>query len=190
MNYLRKYQKYLKKYLVIILIAFFISLILYYKLNNSDIITELKNIEELLNNNHFNLILPHFMIIIILSISILIGLGLIFIPIYFIYEYTCIFYNMLIFLKIFSIKGLLFSLIYNFILKGVYLVLIFIFIRKMLKIFSLVIKNIFNKISIDKNVFLSNLKIIILILGLIFMNDLIIYFGGTKILLKFLFILK
>ncbi len=179
-----------KKVIYLLLIAILISVLLYFKIDNTNLLKELQNLDNLLLNTHFNLIIWHFLLIAILTFIILIGLGYIFIPLYFIFEFSCIFYQILIFLKLASFKGLLFSLIYNIILKSFYLILIIFFIKKLTNIIKLLIKSFLNKITIDKNILFTNLKALIILFFLIIINDLIIYFWGTKILLKFIFILK
>ena len=190
MNNITKYQKYLKKLGIILGVAFIISFFLYHKLDNKVIILELNNIKDLLSNNHFNLILLHFIIISVLIMLILMGLGFISIPLYFLFEIVCMFYNMFLFINIGGFKGLIFSLIYNFILKGIYLILIFILVKKILNIYHLLVKSVINKITIDKNILINNLKVIVVVLLLILINDILLYFLGTSILLKFIFILK
>lgn len=191
MSKLTKFNlKNVKKALIILIISFIISFFLYLKIDNTSILLALQDLESLLLTNHFNLIIYHFLIISSLTLLVLFGLGFIIIPLYLTMEFTCLFYQILIFIKLASFKGLLFSLIYNFILKGLYLLLIIIFLKKLLNIFHLFIKSIINKITIDKNILIANLKALILIIFLIILNDLIIYFWGSKILLKFIYILQ
>lgn len=88
---------------------------------------------------------------------------------------------------IFGIKGLLYALIYIIITRGVYLVLINLLITKLFKI----IKNVINKvIKKEKN---NNLVFYIeqslIIIGIIFINDIILYFLGNKLMNLFHFLL-
>lgn len=187
---IKKCQKYSKKVLILLFISFIIGFFLAHKLNNLDLLNELKNISYLLETNHFNLIFHHIFLICFLSILIFLFLAKIIIPLYFIIEFSSIFFNIFTFIKVFHFKGLIFSLIYNFSLKFLYLIFIFIFLKKLLNIFYIITKSIKNNKIIDKNLLKDNLKYLFLCFILILLNDILIYFYGTKILLEFIFILK
>ena len=68
--------------------------------------------------------------------------------------------------------------------------MLFFLVKKILNIYHLLVKSIINKITIDKNILINNLKVIVIVLLLILINDILLYFLGTSILLKFIFILK
>ena len=194
MNYdaitLKKYQKTIKKSLIIIFISLIISFFIYHKLDNSSLINNLKNIKDILNSNHINYLFLHFNNLSLLIVLILLGLGFIYIPLFFIKELISIFYSMFIFIKIAHFSGFLFSIIYNLITKGIYLILILILIKKVLNIYHLISKSIISKIPIDKSIFTNNLKFLLILILLIVTNEIFIYLFAHKIILKFIFILK
>lgn len=188
---LKKHQNLLKTIIIILVLGFIISFLLYNKMDNSKIINEIKNIEEYLNSNNINFIIPH-----LLSISILITcsitvIGLVIFPIYLLFEIVSIFYNLFIFCAAFKLKGFIFSIFYLILTKLIYLILLFIIFQKLYTIIKYLITSYTNKNNSEtKFIIIKNLKkIIICLLGL-FINDLLIYFFANDILLKLTFLIK
>lgn len=188
---LKKHQNLLKAIIIILVIGFIISFLLYNKMDNSKVINEIKNIEEYLNSNNINFIILH-----LLSVSILITcsitvIGLVIFLIYLLFEIVSIFYNLLIFCAAFKLKGFIFSIFYLILTKLIYLILLFIIFQKLYTIIKYLITSYTNKNSSEaKFIIIKNLKkIIICLLGL-FINDLLIYFFANDILLKLTFLIK
>ena len=170
-----------------IIISLFLAFFSFSKLDNTLVIANVKNLEEYLINNNLNFIFNHFLSVSLIITCSLTLIGLIFIPIYILYEIFSIFYAFYIFIIAFSFKGFIYAILFNIITKGLYLFFLFIIIRKIRNIVLLLFKN---KENIDLKYSLSkNIKAIIISIILIIISDILIYFIGTKILLKLTFIL-
>ncbi len=188
-NIVSSHKKLMKIVLIFIFISLFLAFFVFTKLDNSLIISNVKNMAEYLSNNNLNFIFNHFIsisLIITLSLTIV---GLIFIPIYLFYEVICILYSFYIFVLAFSIKGFIYALFFNLITKGFYIFFLLIIIRKIKNIVVTIYKY-HNKENIDvKYSLIKNIKAIIVSIILIIISDIFIYFIGTTILLKLTFIL-
>lgn len=183
-----KNHKNLLKFLIaFVILGILISFLLFNKFENKDIILSIKNIEEYLHNNHINYLLTHFTIVSIMITSSLTIIGTITFPIYLLYEIISINYNILIFIKAYHFAGLIYGILYNFLTKFVFLLLLIILFKKVINI----IKVLFNS---DEKITLyslnKNIKIIICLIIAIIINDLLIYLFASKILEKLLFIIK
>ena len=184
MNRIRVYLKQQKNYLKIVFlllgIGFIISLFFYHKTTTPIFNTELKNITNILSNNHINYFLMHLLLIAILILATFTFIGLIFIPLYLLYEGICLGYNLASFTAIFHLKGFIFSLIYLLLTKIIYLIIIIILFKKIIILAKYLLNKLINKNSLNYNI--NNLKTIALALISIFINDLLIYLFAHKIL--------
>lgn len=180
-----KQQKLWKYFFFLVGICFFISIIIFYKMDNSHVLEETKNIEDLLKNTHINFLVFHFVILAVLLLSSITIIGFLLFPFYLLFELICIFYNLIIFTRIFYLKGFIFSLFYILITKGVYIILLLIIFKKLINIVKSVIlyKSASTKIDL-KVTLLQNLKPLIFSAFFIFLNDILLYFVGNKILFK------
>ncbi len=179
-------KKYFQKILIISLLGFFLGIIFFKKLSNETLLNEILNIENLLTNTHINYLPSHFLILSFLSLASLIGLYSFIVPLYLIFEFACISYNILIFTSSYHFKGLIYSLIYNLLTKGFYLILILIIIKKI----RILIHSIFKTKETYNNSLIINIKSIKIYLILMILNDILIYLFGSNILLKLSFLLN
>ncbi|MBE6154202.1 MAG: hypothetical protein E7163_01325 [Firmicutes bacterium] len=188
---LKNNKMYIKFILILLFLGFLIGLILYSKLDNSNVLNELKNITILLKNNKINFILTHSVTIIVLIATSLVIIGLFLFPVYIIYEGISISYCIISFASIYKFNGILYGFMYSFFTKGIFLVLLAILYKKILKLFKLLLHYFKNKnINEIKNVIISNIKCILIQIFLIFLNDLIIYLFINKVLSWLAFIIN
>ncbi len=182
-----KLTKYLKPILIFSLLGFILSFFIYHNINNDSLINEINSLSFL--DNNLNLLPLHFIFLgILLSFS-FIGLCFIIFPLYFLFEIICIFYNFFIFFHIFKFNGLIFSLIYNILLKSIYISLLLIIFKQLFKLTKDILNTL--KYNSEKNYnFQKRIKIIAICIILIILNDILIYFFGAKILTKLSFLLK
>jgi len=182
-------KKYIKFIMMLLFLGFLIGFILYNNLDNSIIINEIKNIDNLLKDNNINFMFNHFVTVTLLVATSIIIVGLVLIPLYIIYEGVCITYSILSFINVFKFNGLIYGLLYNILIKGLYLALLVIIYINLLKIFKLIVydyKNI-NNIKVPIN---NNIKIILVCFLFISINDLLVFLFMNKILSWWLFILN
>ncbi|MDE5539592.1 MAG: hypothetical protein K2J20_03820, partial [Bacilli bacterium] len=83
---LKNNQSFLKVLGLIMLLGLLIGFLIYKKMDNANLITELQNIDQYLKNNHLNYIFMHFIIISIMLTCSLTCIGLIIFPIFFLFE--------------------------------------------------------------------------------------------------------
>ena len=188
-NVLFKNRKYLQKILIFSLIGLFLGYLLYHKMPNEALLRELASIKDILVNKHINFLVIHFIIASILIMASIVGIGIILLPLYFIFEVTCISYNIFCFISVFKFRGFIFSIFFNLITKGLYLLLILIISKKLISILKLFLMSLKNA-NITLYSLKKHLKIIVLGLILIIINDIFIFTFGSKILLKLSFLIK
>ena len=187
----KKYQNLLKYLGLLSLLGFLIGFLIYKKIDNHLLIAEIKNIANYLSTNHLNYILTHFIAISILLTCSLTVIGLILFPLYFLIECISLSYNIFIFTEIYHFKGLIFSILYIIITKIIFIILLLCIFQKLIKTIKNIIKIYTNKEDINhKYSLLKNIKAVIIYLLFIFLNDILIYIIGSKILLKLTFIIK
>jgi len=178
----------LKGLLLFIFISFLISFLLFNKIDNSSIISQVSNITEYLNNQNINYILIHFIIISVLLTCSFTIVGIIIFPIYLLYEILTINYSIFIFVKVFHFSGFIYGLIYNILTKSVFIILLFMLFKKIINIYKkFILKEDDKSLSYSIN---KNLKAILTIIIGILLNDLLIYLISSKILLKLAFIIS
>lgn len=181
----KKYQKSRKYFILATCLCLVISIVLFYKINNTFLLNELKNIEELLKNNHINFLLMHFITLAIFLFSSLTIIGLLLFPFYFLFEGICIFFNIIMFTRVFFFKGFIYSLMYISITKAIYLILLYFIFKKLLCMIRAIALIKMEKSKIDlKEIVHKNIKPLACYILLIFLNDLFLYCFGNKILLK------
>ncbi len=188
MNFFRSKLKIKKKYLKILLafvcLGAFVGFVFYKKIDSTFFIDDIQNISEYLKNGHINFLILHLIILSILISSSFVLLGILLFPLYFLWEIICISYSIFVFGGVFGISGVIFGVLYNLLLKWCWVMgLCFIFKN----IFSIV-KNIFIQKKVEIS-FKSQYQIILVAILGIFIYDILIYFGGSSILLKFGFLL-
>lgn len=188
---LKRNKKMLKFLALFCLLGLLIGFIMYKKIDNLEVLEEIKNISNNLKNNKINFILIHFIIISILITSSITVIGLLLFPLYFLFESISISYSIFLFTSAFKFNGLIYSIFYNILAKGLYLILMFLIFKKILNIAKYLKDLIINKKSIDiKYPLTKNIQALIICIAIIFVNDILIYVFLNKILIKLLFILN
>lgn len=185
--YFKKYSKILKIINLSLLLGLIISFLIYKRIDNTSILSELTNLKDFLSNNHLNYILFHFIVISILIISSLTIIGSIVFIIYFLFEGISIGYNILTLFHIYHLKGILYSFFYILFTKAIFIILLILLFIKVLNILKIIITK--KEINFKESIH-HNLKGIILIIILIFLNDLLIFIFGSSLLSKLLFIIS
>lgn len=142
-----------------------------------------------LNTSHINNIISH---IAILSSLFILSLFMVGIPL----SLFFVFYNgfsigflLMALIDIFGIKGLLYGLVYVIITKGIYLFLALLFVLALIKIVIMFIKALISKEKINKDSLSKLLKRIFICIAIILISDVILYFGGTKLINVFNFLI-
>lgn len=142
-----------------------------------------------LNTSHINNIISH---IAILSSLFILSLFMIGIPL----SLFFVFYNgfsigflLMALIDIFGIKGLLYGLVYVIITKGIYLFLALLFVLALIKIAIMFLKALISKEKINKDSLSKLLKRIFICIAIILISDVILYFGGTKLINVFNFLI-
>lgn len=182
---LKNHQKLIKILSFLFILSFIISIFLYQKLKNEAILQEYQNLANYLEINHINYLIYHFIILSLVISSLILGIGFILFPFYFMFEIISLNYNLFTLINLFKFKGFIFSLFYNILTKLIYLILIIYIFQKNLNILKIFISNSTKYDSLTKNtLIITNLKKIIISSFFIILNDIFIYFFGAKILLS------
>ena len=183
-------SSYLIKFLFgFFLIGLLVGFFLFFKLDTSakeSVILSLSNINSAVSDGHQNFIVMHLILSLFLTVLSLCVIGFPLVLFYLFYEFASFGFLLAGLIKLKGFNGLMFGLASFFINKFVYTVLLcylayvsFSFFRKIIKY----------KEQMDTRIFALHLKRLGIILLAIFINDLIIYFWGNKLLSIFLFLL-
>lgn len=185
---LKNNKKYIKLLLALLCLGFFIGFILIKKVNLESLLENITSLDNYINTNRINFLTDHILTILILCFSSLTVLGLILFPLNFIYEGICIFFNIYTLSRVFKLSGFVYGLIYNIIIKGIYLIMLVLIFKKIV----IFIKNFFRKREKEEQKILINKSLMQLGIYtmIIFLNDLILYLFGNKILSFFLILIK
>lgn len=185
---LKNNKKYIKLLLALLCLGFFIGFILIKKVNLESLLENITSLDNYINTNRINFLTDHILTILILCFSSLTVLGLILFPLNFIYEGICIFFNIYTLSRVFKLSGFVYGLIYNIIIKGIYLIMLVLIFKKIV----IFIKNFFRKREKEEQKILINKSLMQLGIytTIIFLNDLILYLFGNKILSFFLILIK
>lgn len=143
-----------------------------------------------LSTSHINSILEHIIILSTLTILSIFVIGLPLIIFFVFYNGFSIGFLLMSLIEIFGIKGLIYGLIYLIITKGIYLFFLTIFILALIKIIILIIKRLIWHQKMNKNLLVTYCKRILICIGVIILSDIILYFGGTKLISIFNFLLN
>lgn len=195
MDYIRKIIKRNKSLLKILgfigVLGFIIGFFIYGKLENTDIALHVQNISLYLKEHQINFILTHLILICILTSGLILGISLIFIPLLLIWENINLGFMLRAFFEVFKFKGIGFGLLYFLLTKFLYLLLVLFLVKKILNASRAIINMFYKKDGVDtKYILLKNVKAIMLITFMIFINDLLVYFLANKLLIWFLFIIE
>ncbi len=180
--------------LVIFTLGLIFGIVIFLKQNNitkSAISLELELFNNIIKTTNQNQILFHIFLCLIIfllnytGIGIIASLGLVF------YEGISFGFSIAILTFKFKISGLIFALIFNILTKGIYILLIIYIAYAGINFLKKVIKCIQSKRYEISYSFIKNQgKILLIVLGIILVNEILIYFFGNKILSWFLFLLK
>ncbi len=178
----------------IFLVAVIFGIIFYIKQENiikNNISDILKDFTLNLNKCRINFILVHVLtILIIFTLSITL-IGLVFSIFYFFYESMTIGFIIAIFTTNYGFSGLVFSLIYIMATKIFFILILFYIYALTLKIDKKIIYNLLTKSNETLNsIFKNTFKKLIILIIILLINDLFIYFCGSKILDLCSFLLK
>lgn len=181
-------QKLLKWLLFFILFGILIGFILYEKTGDTAT-RELSNITAYLKDNHINYIVLHLFILSLIIMGSLTIIGIVIIPIYLVFEISCITYSILAFVSIYNFSGFIYGFLYNIITKLVFIILLLCLFKKLITIIKILINLYLNKEITEEYNIKNYLKKISIFILTIFLNDIFIYLWASKILLKLAFIL-
>ena len=143
-----------------------------------------------LSTSHINSILEHIIILSTLAILSVFVIGLPLIIFFVFYNGFSIGFLLMSLIEIFGVKGLIYGLIYLTITKGIYLFFLTIFLLALIKIIILIIKRLIWHQKMNKNLLVTYCKRILICIGVIILSDIILYFGGTKLISIFNFLLN
>ena len=90
--------------------------------------------------------------------------------------------------SIFSTKGLIYGIIYVLITKGLFILLLLLFIKSLIKISGIILDKIINKINIKERIYYLIIRCIVII-SIVLLVDILLYFFGVTILNIFNFLL-
>lgn len=186
-----KKRKYFSLFLMLFLIGTIISIFYYNSLSKEDVLVITSNIKDdsiikYINNNTID----HLKILSIITLFSLIFIGT---PVLFgliISEGFNLSFRIIFLLKIYKFNGLLYGLIYYLINNGIYLYLLYILYKRVIKVFKKLYSYKFKNETINyyeiNSFILRNIGIIIII----FISDFIIYKYGYNLLKLFAFLIK
>ncbi len=182
-----------KKYLIFLSIIFIIGIasgIIYLNILNGDakniIMTSINNFLLNTQSIKINYLLIHLLIISFLIITSLLVIGLPISLFYLFYNGFLLGFIISCITTIKGFKGFLYSLIYIFITKGVYLFFLFLLVLFLTKLSLTILKK--NNLKKERIFNLSKKSLICLII--VFVNDLILYFWGNQIINIFNFLIN
>lgn len=182
-KHLKLKNKLIKVFFICLIIGSLLSLLFYFSLDKKEInsiisaVKDNKILFSVTNNttNHLK----------ILSVAILLSYFFIGLPLYIgliISEGFKITLRIVILLKIYKFKGIIYAILYTIINNGIYLVLLTFIFKKIIKITRMLYKNKFKKEVLNYNLlynyFISAISLVIII----FISDLIIYLYGNSLL--------
>ena len=177
---------------IILIIGILLGIIFLIYLDEASKELILLNINEWLqgiNDSHINNIIPHIVILSSLFILSLFIIGIPFVLFFVFYNGFSIGFMLTSLINIFGIKGLLYGIVYILITKGIYFFFLSIFIISLIKITYYFIKRIFFGEKINKDTLSLLLKRVFICIGVILISDIILYFGGAKLIDIFKFLL-
>ncbi len=168
-------------FLAILLLFGIISGILFYVYQDVESKNNILNsASNLFQHNIFDLknIFYHFLILLTISLCLFCLIGLPILLVYIFLEGISIGFIMPIFLSLYHFQSIIYFLIYFLFIKLLFILLLFLFFIKSILFLKTYILNFKKK----NTLFLKNYKNLILIIFLIFINDLIVYFISNPIL--------
>ena len=189
-KFLAKNKKYLLFVLVVLVIGFLTGII-FFLMQNSDVKSEIINSLSQSSNYHYNAIMKDLIVCSILLVLSFFVIGLPLSIFYLFYEGLSLGFMLITFLMTYSFKGLIYMLIYILLNKLIPLILMIFFVQKLINIGRLVIGFIiYRKDNYIKDKIILNFKNSLYILIFILIFNIISYFGSPVILKNLSFLLK
>lgn len=189
-KFLAKNKKYLLFVLVVLVIGFLTGII-FFLMQNSDVKSEIINSLSQSSNYHYNAIMKDLIVCSILLVLSFFVIGLPLSIFYLFYEGLSLGFMLITFLMTYSFKGLIYMLIYILLNKLIPLILMIFFVQKLINIGRLVIGFIiYRKDNYIKDKIILNFKNSLYILIFILIFNIISYFGSPVILKNLTFLLK
>lgn len=189
-KFLAKNKKYLLFVLVVLVIGFLTGII-FFLMQNSDVKSEIINSLSQSSNYHYNAIMKDLIVCSILLVLSFFVIGLPLSIFYLFYEGLSLGFMLITFLMTYSFKGLIYMHIYILLNKLIPLILMIFFVQKLINIGRLVIGFIiYRKDNYIKEKIILNFKNSLYILIFILIFNIISYFGSPVILKNLSFLLK
>ncbi len=189
-KFLAKNKKYLLFVLVVLVIGFLTGII-FFLMQNSDVKSEIINSLSQSSNYHYNAIMKDLIVCSILLVLSFFVIGLPLSIFYLFYEGLSLGFMLITFLMTYSFKGLIYMLIYILLNKLIPLILMIFFVQKLINIGRLVIGFIiYRKDNYIKEKIILNFKNSLYILIFILIFNIISYFVSPIILKNLSFLLK
>lgn len=183
MNKLIKYKKIIVIFGVIISVLF--GIFIFYKISNNSMNYLLSNSNNL-NYINYKVIIFHILLFAFALVTSFLGIGIITLFIYLIFESIIIGFMSSYFISLYGINGIMYSVIYTLIYKALLIFLTIILIFKFIKLLKFFIKYLTKeKIDITKTIANS-----IIIYILIILNDIFLLLFGKYIINIFSFMIK
>ena len=189
-KFLAKNKKYLLFVLVVLVIGFLTGII-FFLMQNSEVKSEIINSLSQSSNYHYNAIMKDLIVCSILLVLSFFVIGLPLSIFYLFYEGLSLGFMLITFLMTYSFKGLIYMLIYILLNKLIPLILMIFFVQKLINIGRLVIGFIiYRKDNYIKEKIILNFKNSLYILIFILIFNIISYFVSPIILKNLSFLLK
>ena len=182
---LSKRQKQILAFFLIF--SLILGFLLYQKLDSSLVLDSVLSIEERLQDNSINYFFLHFVVLSSLITSSIMIVGLVLFPLYFLWEIVCISFSLFSFYHAFGLLGIIFGLLYNLIIKGVFLVSLFLIFKN---IYFIIKHTLFDKNKDSTLLFTKQFQMIFICILVILGYDLLLYLVGNHFLYWLCFIIS
>ena len=179
---IQKNKKFIEFLIFFFLLGVLLGVFFYYKVDNTEVLDEIKNISKYINQKSISFLGNHFFILMTLIACSCFGFGLILFPLVFIYEGITISYYILSFLTVYQLKGFIYSILSLIILKGIYLLILSILFKTIFQLLKQVLNYLKNENQNIKNIFIIYGKRIFLLSFILIINDIFIKLWGSNIL--------
>jgi|GEM_PF-1022779 len=197
MNYIRtsilRRKNTIQFLLCLFLVGIIIGIIFYIKQSESNkdsIMNSMSFFQSNLETKNINQIINHLIIITIIVVLAFLIIGTPIVVMYLFYEGLTIGFSVAVFHSTYQFKGLVFGLAFNFVTKGIYIILLILFAIKIIDISRNIIgTTIYKNDSSIKTSILKNSKYSLLLLGFILLNDSLLFVFGNKLMAFFSFLI-
>ena len=188
-------RKWMLQFLVTILfVGIIVGVIFYTKqgdFNKNSITSSMNLFLENFSGNKINNLITHLLVTIIILVLGVLIIGTPLAIIYLFYEGLTIGFSLAVFYSTYKFSGIVFGLIFNRILKIIYINLLILFVIKIIDITRNIIGSlIYKKDSNIKKYLYQNLKTALILIIIILINDIALYYLGSKVMKIFLFLIR